>query len=220
MKLSDRLFEEGVFAQGIGFPTVPDDRSRVRTIVTAEHTREELETCLAAFENGRPGARADLTMPGWDCHPVSRVNAGLEVRHARCYGALANRRPCGCPHEHRCPIPDARATHECLCRPGPARGRASPRRRRRSAKPHALDGLTVDQLAEAAAAGDVEAVGRLYDTLVAAHLSLRGRARAPPRGRRGPDPARLRADRELACRAIGPGVARSRRGRSASRATR
>ncbi len=50
MKLSGRLFEEGVFAQGIGFPTVPDDRSRVRTIVTAEHTREELETCLAAFE--------------------------------------------------------------------------------------------------------------------------------------------------------------------------
>jgi glycine C-acetyltransferase len=50
MKLSDRLFEEGVFAQGIGFPTVPDDRSRVRTIVTAEHTREELETCLAALE--------------------------------------------------------------------------------------------------------------------------------------------------------------------------
>ncbi|MEX0626210.1 MAG: glycine C-acetyltransferase [Chloroflexota bacterium] len=50
MKLSDRLFEEGVFAQGIGFPTVPDDRSRVRTIVTAEHTHDELETCLAAFE--------------------------------------------------------------------------------------------------------------------------------------------------------------------------
>ena len=50
LKLSDRLFEEGVFAQGIGFPTVPDDRSRVRTIVTAEHTRDELEACLAAFE--------------------------------------------------------------------------------------------------------------------------------------------------------------------------
>jgi glycine C-acetyltransferase len=50
MKLSDRLFEEGVFAQGIGFPTVPDDRSRVRTIVTAEHSRDELEACLAAFE--------------------------------------------------------------------------------------------------------------------------------------------------------------------------
>jgi glycine C-acetyltransferase len=50
MKLSDRLFEEGVFAMGIGYPTVPEDRSRVRTIVTAEHSREELETCLAAFE--------------------------------------------------------------------------------------------------------------------------------------------------------------------------
>jgi len=50
MKLSDRLFEEGVFAQGIGFPTVPEDKSRVRTIVTAEHSRGELETCLAAFE--------------------------------------------------------------------------------------------------------------------------------------------------------------------------
>jgi glycine C-acetyltransferase len=50
MKLSDRLFEEGVFAQGIGFPTVPEDLSRVRTIVTAGHTRDELETCLAVFE--------------------------------------------------------------------------------------------------------------------------------------------------------------------------
>ncbi len=50
MKLSDRLFEEGIFAQGIGFPTVPDDRSRVRTIVTAEHSRDELDACLAAFE--------------------------------------------------------------------------------------------------------------------------------------------------------------------------
>ena len=50
MKLSDRLFEEGVFAQGIGFPTVPEHLSRVRTIVTAGHTRGELETCLAAFE--------------------------------------------------------------------------------------------------------------------------------------------------------------------------
>ncbi len=50
MKLSDRLFEEGVFAQGIGYPTVPEARSRVRTIVTAEHTDDDLDTCLAAFE--------------------------------------------------------------------------------------------------------------------------------------------------------------------------
>lgn len=50
MTLSDRLFEEGIFAQGIGFPTVPNEKSRVRTIVTATHTREELDHALAAFE--------------------------------------------------------------------------------------------------------------------------------------------------------------------------
>jgi glycine C-acetyltransferase len=49
-RFSDRLFEEGVFAMGIGFPTVPEAKSRVRTIVTAEHTREELDTCLGVFE--------------------------------------------------------------------------------------------------------------------------------------------------------------------------
>ncbi len=49
MKLSDRLFEEGVFAQGIGFPTVARDRARVRTIVTATHTREELVFALDCF---------------------------------------------------------------------------------------------------------------------------------------------------------------------------
>lgn len=49
-RLSDRLFEEGVFAMGIGFPTVPEDKARVRTIVTAEHTTEDLDACLEAFE--------------------------------------------------------------------------------------------------------------------------------------------------------------------------
>ncbi|HEX7173081.1 MAG TPA: glycine C-acetyltransferase [Candidatus Limnocylindria bacterium] len=49
-RFSDRLFEEGVFAMGIGFPTVPEAKSRVRTIVTAEHSREELDTCLDVFE--------------------------------------------------------------------------------------------------------------------------------------------------------------------------
>jgi glycine C-acetyltransferase len=49
MKLSDRLFEEGVFAQGIVFPTVPRGRARVRTIVTATHTREDLQYALDTF---------------------------------------------------------------------------------------------------------------------------------------------------------------------------
>ena len=49
MTLSDRLFAEGVFAQGIGFPTVAKGKARVRTIVTATHTREELQFALDAF---------------------------------------------------------------------------------------------------------------------------------------------------------------------------
>jgi len=49
MQLSDMLMERGVFAQGIGFPTVPRGRARVRTIVTATHTREELDRALDAF---------------------------------------------------------------------------------------------------------------------------------------------------------------------------
>ena len=58
MKLSDRLFEEGVFAQGIGFPTVARDKARVRTIVTATHTRDELQFALDAF--GRVGAELGI----------------------------------------------------------------------------------------------------------------------------------------------------------------
>jgi glycine C-acetyltransferase len=50
MTLSDRLFEAGVFAQGIASPTVPPGKARVRTIVTATHTREELQFALDAFE--------------------------------------------------------------------------------------------------------------------------------------------------------------------------
>jgi glycine C-acetyltransferase len=46
MKMSDRLFDEGVFAQGIGFPTVAKDKARLRTIVSATHTREDLQYAL------------------------------------------------------------------------------------------------------------------------------------------------------------------------------
>jgi len=49
MKLSDRLFDAGVFAQGIAFPTVAVGKARVRTIVTATHTRDELQFALDAF---------------------------------------------------------------------------------------------------------------------------------------------------------------------------
>jgi len=47
---SERLFELGVFAQAIAYPTVARDKGRVRTIVTATHTEEELSCALHAFE--------------------------------------------------------------------------------------------------------------------------------------------------------------------------
>ena len=50
MKLSDRLFAEGVFASGIAFPTVARDKARVRTIVSAAHTRAELQYALDVFK--------------------------------------------------------------------------------------------------------------------------------------------------------------------------
>jgi glycine C-acetyltransferase len=50
MRLSDRLFEQGVFAQGIGFPTVARGKARVRTIVTATHKPDELQFALDCFK--------------------------------------------------------------------------------------------------------------------------------------------------------------------------
>ena len=48
-QLSDGLFQEGVLATGIAFPTVAKDKARVRTIVNATHTTEQLDRELEAF---------------------------------------------------------------------------------------------------------------------------------------------------------------------------
>jgi glycine C-acetyltransferase len=53
-----RLFEEGVFCPAIVFPTVGKGSARVRTIVTADHTPDDLETALEVF--GRVGAELGL----------------------------------------------------------------------------------------------------------------------------------------------------------------
>jgi glycine C-acetyltransferase len=53
-----RLFEEGVFCPAIVFPTVARGQSRVRTIVTADHTPDDLAQALETF--GRVGAELGL----------------------------------------------------------------------------------------------------------------------------------------------------------------
>ncbi len=56
-KMSDTLFERGVFAQSIGFPTVARDKARLRTIVAATHSKEDLQYALDTFGSGRAGTR-------------------------------------------------------------------------------------------------------------------------------------------------------------------
>jgi glycine C-acetyltransferase len=46
MEFSKALFEEGLWATGLGFPTVPKGKARIRAIVTATHTREQLERAV------------------------------------------------------------------------------------------------------------------------------------------------------------------------------
>jgi len=58
MRFSDELFANGVFAQGIGFPTVPEARSRLRTIVTATHTQSQLQRALDVM--GQVGRRLGI----------------------------------------------------------------------------------------------------------------------------------------------------------------
>ncbi|WP_027482581.1 glycine C-acetyltransferase [Deinococcus pimensis] len=48
---SRRLLDRGVFAVGIGFPTVPRGLARIRNIVTAAHTRDMLDRALSAYEH-------------------------------------------------------------------------------------------------------------------------------------------------------------------------
>ena len=50
VELSRGLWQEGVFSPAIVYPTVAKGKARVRTIVTAEHTEEDLGEALRAFE--------------------------------------------------------------------------------------------------------------------------------------------------------------------------
>jgi len=50
MEFSRELFKEGVLGTGIAFPTVPEGKARVRTIMTATHTKEQLQRALEVLE--------------------------------------------------------------------------------------------------------------------------------------------------------------------------
>jgi glycine C-acetyltransferase len=58
MDFSRELFKEGVLGTGIAFPTVPEGKARIRTIMTATHTQDELQQALEVL--GRVGKRMGI----------------------------------------------------------------------------------------------------------------------------------------------------------------
>jgi glycine C-acetyltransferase len=58
MDFSRELFKEGVMATGIAFPTVAEGKARIRTIMTATHTREQLDQALETLK--RVGKRMGI----------------------------------------------------------------------------------------------------------------------------------------------------------------
>ena len=50
-QFSRQLFENGVFAMAIGFPTVAKGAARIRVMNSAAHSQDDLEQALAAFES-------------------------------------------------------------------------------------------------------------------------------------------------------------------------
>ncbi|MBQ7102799.1 MAG: aminotransferase class I/II-fold pyridoxal phosphate-dependent enzyme, partial [Anaerotignum sp.] len=49
-QLSKMMYERGVYAQALQFPMVPRGTARLRTIISADHTKEDLDQVLAAVE--------------------------------------------------------------------------------------------------------------------------------------------------------------------------
>ncbi len=50
-RFSQALFEEGVFAMAIGYPTVPKGKARIRVMVSATHSEEDLDRGVEVFEH-------------------------------------------------------------------------------------------------------------------------------------------------------------------------
>lgn len=49
-EFSRQLFEEGIFAMALGFPTVPIGKARIRVMISAAHSQDDLEQALEAFD--------------------------------------------------------------------------------------------------------------------------------------------------------------------------
>jgi glycine C-acetyltransferase len=48
--MADAMLDEGVYVVGFSYPVVPHGKARIRTQVSAAHSRQDLEQAVAAFE--------------------------------------------------------------------------------------------------------------------------------------------------------------------------
>ena len=53
VKMSARLYENGVYATGFFYPVVPMGKARIRTQMSAAHTAEDIDFAVAAFAKSR-----------------------------------------------------------------------------------------------------------------------------------------------------------------------
>jgi glycine C-acetyltransferase len=52
-EMADRLLADGIYVRAFSFPVVPRGKARIRTQMSAAHTREDLDRAIAAFERAR-----------------------------------------------------------------------------------------------------------------------------------------------------------------------
>ena len=57
-EFSRQLYDAKVFAMALGFPTVPRGKARIRVMISAAHSQEDLETALSAF--AKVGRKMDV----------------------------------------------------------------------------------------------------------------------------------------------------------------
>ncbi len=122
IRFSNRLFDEGVFATSVVFPTVALDRARIRTIVTAAHTDEMLDRSLDGVRARRPRAGRDRRVTARalgapdpaDTRP--RADIEHEVWKAGVAAGLGEARDLPLDaHLHTVRSPDANAMLEAYC---------------------------------------------------------------------------------------------------------
>ncbi len=54
--MADRLLADGIYVRAFSFPVVPQGKARIRTQMSAAHTREDLDRAIAAFVRAKVDA--------------------------------------------------------------------------------------------------------------------------------------------------------------------